>query len=51
VLLVSEELDELLGLADRLVVLFGGEIVGELERDAFDDRGRIGRLMAAGRDG
>jgi simple sugar transport system ATP-binding protein len=51
VLLVSEELDELLALADRLVVLFGGEIAGELERDAFDDRGRIGRLMAAGRSG
>jgi simple sugar transport system ATP-binding protein len=49
VLLVSEELDELLALSDRLVVLFGGEIVGELERDAFEDRARIGRLMTAGR--
>jgi ABC-type uncharacterized transport system ATPase subunit len=49
VLLVSEELDELLALSDRLVVLFGGEIVGELERDSFDDRARIGRLMTAGR--
>ena len=30
VLLVSEDLDELLALADRIVVLFSGRIVGEL---------------------
>jgi general nucleoside transport system ATP-binding protein len=50
VLLISEELDELLALSDRLVVLFGGEIVGELARGEFDDRTRIGRLMVAGRE-
>jgi ABC-type uncharacterized transport system ATPase subunit len=48
VLLVSEELDELLALCDRVVVLFEGEIAGEIERHAFGDRIRIGRLMAAG---
>ncbi|CAN5766871.1 ABC transporter ATP-binding protein [soil metagenome] len=30
VLLISEDLDELLGLADRLVVLFSGRIIGEM---------------------
>jgi general nucleoside transport system ATP-binding protein len=50
VLLISEELDELLALSDRLVVLFGGEIVGQLTRHEFDDRARIGRLMVAGRE-
>jgi simple sugar transport system ATP-binding protein len=51
VLLISEELDELLALSDRLVVLFGGEIAGELARNEFDDRARIGRLMGTGREG
>ena len=30
VLLVSEDLDELFALADRLVVLFSGRVIGEL---------------------
>jgi general nucleoside transport system ATP-binding protein len=51
VLLVSEELDELLALSDRLVVLHGGEIAGELDRSGFDDRARIGRLMTVGKAG
>jgi general nucleoside transport system ATP-binding protein len=50
ILLISEELDELLALSDRLVVLFGGEVVGQLARHEFDDRTRIGRLMVAGRE-
>ena len=32
VLLVSVELDEILALADRILVMFGGQIVGEVER-------------------
>ena len=39
-LLVSVELDEILGLADRILVMFGGEIVGEVargRRDRADD--------------
>jgi len=45
VLLVSAELDEVLGLADRIGVMYDGRIVDVL--DAADaDRGRIGRLMA-----
>jgi ABC-type uncharacterized transport system ATPase subunit len=44
VLLVSEDLDELLALADRIVVLFSGRIIGEVARtDATQER--IGLLM------
>jgi ABC-type uncharacterized transport system ATPase subunit len=32
VLLVSEELDELITLSDRIVVIYGGQITGEVER-------------------
>ncbi len=45
VLLVSFELDEILSLADRVLVMFRGSIVGEFARGAFD-RARIGALMA-----
>ena len=45
VLLVSAELDEVLALADRVVVLFRGEIVAELP-SAEATRERIGLLMA-----
>jgi simple sugar transport system ATP-binding protein len=45
VVLISEDLDELLALADRLVVLYEGRIVGEVAAgDA--DAGRLGLLMA-----
>ncbi len=36
VLLISTDLDEILGLADRLVVLSGGRVVGEMTRDEVD---------------
>jgi simple sugar transport system ATP-binding protein len=42
VLLVSEDLDELLELSDRIVVLNGGRIVFETPRPG-DDRDRIGK--------
>lgn len=45
VLLVSFELDEILTLADRILVLYRGAIVGSFER-ANIDRAEIGRLMA-----
>jgi simple sugar transport system ATP-binding protein len=48
ILLVSEDLDELLALADRLLVLYEGRVVGEMA--AVDaDAERLGMLMA-GRD-
>lgn len=47
VLLVSAELDEVLGLADRVVVMYDGRLVAEMPA-ADVDRARIGRLMAGG---
>ncbi|RTL18078.1 MAG: ABC transporter ATP-binding protein [Burkholderiales bacterium] len=46
VLLVSSELDEILALADRVVVMNAGRITGELSIDECDER-RLGLLMAA----
>jgi simple sugar transport system ATP-binding protein len=43
VLLVSEELDELQALSDRILVMADGRIVADLDADA--DRRQIGRLM------
>ncbi|MDH4334622.1 MAG: ABC transporter ATP-binding protein [Chloroflexota bacterium] len=45
VLLVSEDLDELLALADRLIVLYEGRIVGEMSAQEAD-REQLGMLMA-----
>jgi simple sugar transport system ATP-binding protein len=44
VLIVSSELDEVMALADRILVMFRGRIVGERPADA--DRDEIGLLMA-----
>ncbi len=45
VLLVSVELDEILRLADRIVVMFDGRVAGELAAGEADER-RLGGLMA-----
>jgi general nucleoside transport system ATP-binding protein len=45
VLLISFELDEILALADRVLVMYRGQIVGSFI-GAQVDRARIGRLMA-----
>jgi simple sugar transport system ATP-binding protein len=45
ILLVSFELDEILALADRVLVMYRGGIAGSFAR-AEIDRARIGRLMA-----
>ena len=44
VLVVSSELDEILALADRVLVMNAGRIVGELPIDACTE-GALGRLM------
>jgi simple sugar transport system ATP-binding protein len=44
-LLISEDLDELLLLCDRIATLYRGRIVGILERGEFD-RYEIGRMMS-----
>jgi simple sugar transport system ATP-binding protein len=45
ILLISEDLDEILLMADRIVVLYEGQIVGELPADGADPA-TIGLLMA-----
>ena len=45
ILLVSEDLDELLALSDRLIVLYEGRVMGELPADGAD-REHLGLLMA-----
>ena len=45
ILLISAELDEILGLADRILVMFQGRILGEMDAANFDRR-RIGLMMA-----
>lgn len=50
VLLVSVELDEILSLSDRIVVMFDGEIVGEVSQAEADER-KLGLMMAGERLG
>ena len=45
VLLVSVELDEILSLADRILVMFDGRLVGELPREQASEQ-KLGLLMA-----
>ena len=45
ILLISEDLDEILGLADRIVVMYEGRVVGEVSGEEAD-RQSIGLLMA-----
>jgi simple sugar transport system ATP-binding protein len=48
ILLVSEDLDELLALSDRLVVMHRGRIVGTFRSDEEPSPHNIGLLMTAG---
>ncbi|MSO71773.1 MAG: ABC transporter ATP-binding protein [Alphaproteobacteria bacterium] len=45
VLLISVELDEIMSLADRILVMFDGRIVGEVQADKADER-LLGLMMA-----
>lgn len=45
VVLISEDLDEILELADRVIVMYEGRVVGELDRRSADPD-RLGLLMA-----
>ncbi len=47
VLLVSEELDELITLSDRIIVLYDGKVTGEVTRDSAGIEA-IGRMMLGG---
>ena len=45
ILLISAELEELMNLADRIAVMFNGEIVGIVDADGADTRA-LGEMMA-----
>ncbi len=45
ILLISEDLDEIIALADRIVVMFEGRVMGELARAEVDVE-RVGLLMS-----
>lgn len=45
ILLVSEDLQELLALSDRLVVIYEGQLIGEMDAEGADIE-RLGLLMA-----
>ena len=47
ILLISEDLDEILALADRVAVIFEGSIVGERDADEATVE-EVGLLMAGG---
>ena len=48
ILLVSVELDEIMSLSDRILVMFGGAIVGEVAQEEADER-TLGLMMAGER--
>ncbi len=50
VLLISEDLDEVLQLSDRVLVIYNGTIIGEMAREEAD-RERIGQYMEGLKDG
>ena len=47
VLLVSAELDEVLSLSDRLIVIYEGRIVGEVDPKSVSEE-QIGLMMTGG---
>ncbi len=51
ILLVSEELDELMLLADRILVLFEGRISGDIEPGVMAEIGQLGEMMTTGTAG
>ena len=48
---MSEELDELMLLADRILVLYEGRIAGEVEPSVVKEIGEVGELMTSGAAG
>lgn len=45
ILLISEDLDEILALSDRVIVMYEGQIIGEMPRENVELR-QLGALMA-----
>lgn len=36
IIMISSDMEELLGMSDRIIVLSGGKLTGELQREEFD---------------
>ena len=51
ILLVSAELDEILSLSDRILVMYEGEIMAEFKRGEADERTLAGYMTGAKRQG
>jgi len=49
-LLISENMDELFLLSNRIIAICNGEIMGVLERDQFD-KYLLGRMMSGVKQG
>ena len=49
VLLISADLDEILSLSDRIIVLYEGRIAGELINDGYVDEVELGLMMTGGK--
>lgn len=50
ILLISADLDEIRNLSDRIIVMYKGEFLGELDNKINLDMTRLGMLMAGNRD-
>jgi ribose transport system ATP-binding protein len=46
ILLISSEMEELMGMSDRIIVLAEGKMTGELKKESFDQNA-IMRLASA----
>jgi simple sugar transport system ATP-binding protein len=46
ILVISEDLDEILALSDRVLVMYEGEIIGEVQDPRTVSRDRLGLMMA-----
>ena len=45
ILLVSADLQELMNISDKLIIMYEGEIIGKIDAPPFDEK-KIGLLMA-----
>ena len=51
ILLISEELEELVSLSDRVLAIYEGRIAGEVQPELMHEFAEIGMLMTSGRGG
>ena len=51
ILLISSEMEELMGMSDRIVVLAEGRVTGELDKSEFEQDKIMAFASAAGKEG